>query len=110
MTSKERQREEPLIRKKNQTRKKNISTKSLVRKALKNRPKWKPSEGLKYLEDIPIGSTFILNKGTGGILLNTNPAASTVLIIRSSCAHTDADERYYLGRQRWGSKTEVKQT
>ena len=80
----------------------------MVRKALKNGPKWKPAKGYKYLEDIPIGSMFTTGSGTEGLLLDTNTAASTVLITKSSCCHIESDDRYYLGRQRWGSKTEVK--
>ena len=79
-----------------------------MKRALKNKPKWKPLKGYKYIEDLPIGSMFTTQSGTKGILLSTNIAASTVLVTKSAFAHTESDERYYLGRQRWASKTEVK--
>jgi len=104
MTLKRKKKREPLIKNK-QTPKKSISTKLLVRRALKNGPKWKPSKGNVYLEDLEPGNSFIRD-GTKGILLETNPSRSKVLIISSSCS--EEDKNYYLGKQTWASKTEVR--
>ena len=80
----------------------------MVKRALKNKPKWKPSKGYTYIEDLPIGSMFSTSNGTEGILLSTNIAASTVLVTKSAYIQEESDERYYLGRQRWTTKVEVK--
>ena len=48
-----------------------------------------------------------MNK-TEGILLESNSSASKVLILSSSCVKDESDKNYYLGKQTWASKTEVK--
>ena len=58
-----------------------------------------------YLEDLEPGNSFIKG-GTKGILLEINPSRSKVLIISASCS--EEDKNYYLGKQTWASKTEVK--
>ena len=57
---------------KNPIQKKNTSIKSLVNKALKDAPKWKPSKGYKYLEDLAPGSGFKTASGMAGILIECN--------------------------------------
>jgi len=106
MTSKKKEKHEPLIKK--QTPKKNISTKLLVKRALKNGPKWKPSKGYKYLEDLEPGTSFISECGSKGVLLESLESGSTVMIIHSPCVKDESDNNYYLGKQRWASKTQVK--
>ena len=96
-----------MTRNKNQAPKKNISTKLLVKRALKNCPKWKPSKGHVYLENLELGDCFTMGK-TKGILLDINSSAAKVLITNSPCAKDDSDKNYYLGKQTWASKTEVK--
>ena len=107
MTLKRKKKREPLIRKRSQTPKKSISTKLLVKRALKNGPKWKPSQGNVYLESLNPGDSFSMN-GTEGILLESNSSAAKVLVLRSSCVKDESDKNYYLGKQTWASKTEVK--
>ena len=53
------------------------STKELVRKALKNKPKWKPPKGYKYLKDIQIGNLIQLKNGTKAVLLTGTPGSFT---------------------------------
>ena len=96
-----------MTKKNPQTRKKNISTKLLVKRALKNGPKWKPSKGRLFLERLKPGDSFNMS-GTEGIFLESNPSASKVLILISPCAKREKDKNYYLGKQTWASKTEVK--
>ena len=76
--------------------------KKLAEKALKNKFKCKPAKGLKYLEDVDIG-TVISAGMSEAILLETTYTSCMVLVIDSK--HDDA---YYIGRHRWGPKTEVK--
>ena len=51
---------------------------------------------------------FKLDNGTEGIHLESTDAGSTVLVISCPHARTEDDKRYYLGKQRWSTKTEVR--
>tara|TARA_R100000049_G_C1869119_1_gene29577 strand:+ start:374 stop:538 length:165 start_codon:yes stop_codon:yes gene_type:complete len=46
--------------------------------------------------------------GTEGILLESNSSAAKVLVLSSSCVKDESDKNYYLGKQTWALKTEVK--
>ena len=76
-----------------------------MKRALRNAPKWKPSKGNVYLENLEPGNSFTIGD-TKGILIDTNESRSQVLIISAPCA--ESDKNYYLGKQTWASKTEVK--
>jgi len=81
-----------------------VKTKNLVRKALKNGFKCKPSKGKKYLKNLKIGSMFKVFLLTG-ILIETTPTAAKVIIMDSK--FNDKDNDYYLGKQSIGLETEV---
>ena len=83
---------------------KTVTTKALVKKALKNGFKAKPSPGKKYLKNLQVGSVFTVDLLTG-ILISTTPTAAKVLIIDSK--HHESDNDYYLGKQSIGLETEV---
>ena len=83
---------------------KSVTTKQLVKRALKNGFKGKPAKGKKYLKDLKIGSIFKTHKLTG-ILIETTPTAAKVIIIDSK--FNDNDNDYYLGKQSIGLETEV---
>ena len=89
-----------------QTRKKNISTKLLAKRALKNGPKWKPAKGYKYLQDLDIGSVFETAGGMKGILIECEMNAKVIII---DVDVPDADKDYYLGKHTIGAQTEVKE-
>ena len=93
-------------RTKRQKTAKTATIKSLVKKALKNGFKVKPSPGKKYLKDLPIGILFEVSLLTG-ILIEITPSAAKVLIIDSK--HPESDNDYYLGKQSIGLETEVKE-
>jgi len=91
-----------------QTLKKNISTKLLVKKALRSKPKWKPAKGWKYLKSLNPGDRFITQSGTEGILIDASTNAR--VIIQSVPAIIDEkDKNYYLGTRTIASLTEVKE-
>ena len=52
-----------------------LATKRLVAKALKDKPKWKPAKGYKYLEDLKEGSLFVTENGTRGVLIECSTNA-----------------------------------
>ena len=83
---------------------KTVTIKALVKKALKNGFKAKPSPGKKYLKNLQVGSVFTVGLLTG-ILISTTPTAAKVLIIDSR--HHESDNDYYLGKQSIGLESEV---
>ena len=82
----------------------NTTIKRLVKKALKDKPKHKPSKGYKFLENVKPGTKVITHgKMQKALILEHTPSSSTVIVY--DIAFTD----YYLGKHRWGGKTEVKE-
>ena len=84
-----------------------LATKRLVKKALKDKVKWKPSKGYKYLRDLPIGSLFEINGGMRGILINYT--VNCKVIITDAPNISKRERESYLGKQIIASKTEVKE-
>ena len=83
---------------------KTVTTKVLVKRALKNGFKAKPSPGKKYLKNLETGDVFKINLVTG-ILIGITPTAAKVLIIDSK--HHESDNDYYLGKQSIGLESEI---
>tara|TARA_R100000742_G_C4265918_1_gene83990 strand:- start:595 stop:840 length:246 start_codon:yes stop_codon:yes gene_type:complete len=76
--------------------------KRLATKALKDKPKWKPSKGYKYLEDCEVGEVVkIPSCGLEAIKIVTNPGQTTVIV-------TECPDKTGLGKRYWGNQTEVK--
>lgn len=84
------------------------STKELVRRALRNKPKWKPRKGYVYLATIKPEGMFRLSNGTEGIHLESSGSSSKVIVVSCPHANSEEDKRYYLGMQKWSTYTEVK--
>ena len=77
-----------------------------MRKALKNKPKWKPSKGFKYLKDVQIGNLIELNNGTKAVLISITPSSAQVLVVN---APNKENGDYYTGKHLWSLETEVKE-
>ena len=107
MTLKMQKKSEPLIKKRKRTLKKNTLKKSqadkLAKKALKNKPKWKPSPGYIYLQDVNIGELVSTGSNCKAILVDKGDASASVII-----TDTPTEDKGFLGHQRWALKTEVK--
>ena len=85
----------------------NTTIKRLVKKALKDKPTYKPSKGYKFLENVKPGTKVITHgKMQKALILEQTPSSSTVIVY--DVAFTDFKD-YYLGKHRWGGKTEVKE-
>ena len=69
----------------------------LAKKALLDKPKWKPPKGQKYLKDVKIGSIVRTSHQTA-VLIDTT---CKVLVME---ANVD-DSAYYLGKRQWASQT-----
>ena len=80
--------------------------KRLVKKALKDKPKWKPAKGYIYLKDLKLGSLFETQSGTRGVLID-NDMSSKVIVTNVNCA--EEDKEYYLGKHIFAACTEVKE-
>jgi len=85
----------------------NTTIKQLVKKALKNKPKFKPARGYKFLENIKPGTKVITHgKAQKALVLDHTPSSTTVIVY--DVTFLDFKD-YYLGKHRWGGKTEVKE-
>ena len=92
---------EKIMRKQKQLQKKNTSIKLLVKRALKNKPKWRPAKGYKYLEDLKLGSIFVTGGGTRGVLIGCETNAKVII--------TECYDNSELGKKIIAAKTEVKE-
>ena len=79
-----------------------IST--LVKRALKNGPKFKPAKGMMYLKDLPVGKMFETSNGIRGVLIECNVNAKVIIL---SVNASDEDSPYYLGKKIIAAKTEI---
>ena len=84
-------------------KKSDLWIKRLTKKALKNKPQWKPSPGYTYLEDVNIGELVLTSSNCKAILVDKGDASASVII-----TETPIDDKGFLGKQRWALKTEVK--
>ena len=79
---------------------------NLVKKALKDKPIFKPSKGYQFLKDVPVGSLFKLSNNTKGILLEISTNAKVHFTDVPSII--EEDKKSYLGRKIISVHTEVK--
>jgi len=75
--------------------------KKLVTKALKDKPKWKPAKGYKYLKDLKLGSLFTTESGMKGVLIGYDTNAKVII--------TECYDNSDLGKKIIAAKTEVKE-
>jgi hypothetical protein len=86
----------------------NAKIKKLVDKALKNKPKFKPAKGYKYIKDVNPGIKVTTQSEMLKALVLEHQTGSTTVIVYEVKEGTDYN-KYYLGRNRWGNDTEVKE-
>ena len=85
----------------------NTTIKQLVKKALKDKQKFKPARGHKFLENVSPGTKIITrSKSQKALVLDHTPSSSTVIVY--DVTFKDYKD-YYLGKHQWGGKTEVKE-
>ena len=85
----------------------NTTIRQLVRKALKNRPKYKVAKGYKFLENVKPGTKIITQGKTQKALVLQHTQSSSTVIVYDVTFKEFKD--YYLGKHQWGGKTEVKE-
>ena len=81
-----------------------MKIKTLVKRALKNGYKSKPSKGMMYLKDLPIGKMFETESGTRGVLIECDVNARVIIL---SSNLNDDDSSYHLGKKIIAAKTEI---
>ena len=96
------------LKKRTMSRSKLKQAQVLATKALKNKPKWKPSKGYKYLKDLSRGDKFVTESGTEGILIKCDTNAT--VLITDVPQIREEDKPYYKGKRVIAAKTEVKLT
>ena len=74
---------------------------NLVKKALLDGPKHKPSKGMMFLEDKKLGSVFETDT-IKGEMLDVNDSSAQVVVMSNTY-----DESNVIGKIRIGGKTEV---
>ncbi len=79
-----------------------IST--LVKRALKNGPKFKPAKGMMYLKDLPVGKVFTTESGIRGVLIECNVNAKVIIL---SVNASEEVSSYYLGKKIIAAETEI---
>ena len=91
---------------KNQGQKKNISTKLLVKRALKTIKGPQPRKGYKFIKDIDDGTMIHTEFGTVAVKIRSTDSSTEVIVTEHNCR--PEDDSYYLGRQLWSSRTQIK--
>jgi hypothetical protein len=79
----------------------------LAQRAMIDKPVWKPVKDFTYLKDVTVGELVNTNSGLKAVVLEHTECASLVLVLNAD-NHSNEDKQFYLGKHRWGNKTEVK--
>jgi len=85
----------------------NAKIKRIVSKALKDKPKFGPAKGYKYIKDIEPGTKVTTQSNIQKALVLEHQSGSTTVIVYDVKEGTEYSG-YYLGRNRWSNNTEVK--
>ena len=79
----------------------------LAQRALIDKPVWPPAKGYTYLKDVSVGELVDTSTGMRAVVVEHSECASLVLVLEAKTQKQE-DKQFYLGRQRWALKTEVK--
>mgnify|MGYP003143867443 CR=1 FL=1 len=79
----------------------------LAKHAMIDKPVWPPAKGYTYLKDVAVGELVDTGSGLKAVVMEHTGCASLVLVLNAD-NHTAEDRQFYLGKHRWGNKTEVK--
>ena len=75
--------------------------------AMTNKPNWQPAKGFKYIEDVPVGELVDTYYGLRAVVIEQSSVSTSVIVLRADHLH-QKERGFYLGKHRWGCKTEVK--
>ena len=91
-------------KKQGQTTRRSLSDtqiKNLAKRALKNKPKYTPAKGYKFLKDLKVGSLFTTESGMRGVLISCETNANIIV--------TESYNSDQMGKKHISSHTEVKE-
>ena len=80
---------------------------NLAKAAMIDKPKWLPANGFKYIEDVPVGELVDTSSGLRAVVIEQSPVSTSIIVLRADHLH-QKERSVYLGKHRWGCKTEVK--
>ena len=75
--------------------------------AMTNKPNWQPAKGFKYIEDVPVGELVDTYYGLRAVVIEQSSVSTSIIVLRADHLH-QKERGFYLGKHRWGCKTEVK--
>ena len=79
----------------------------LAKDAIIDKPKWLPANGFKYIEDVPVGELVDTYYGLRAVVIEQSSVSTSIIVLRADHLH-QKERGFYLGKHRWGCKTEVK--
>ena len=77
-----------------------------MKRALKTIKGPQPRKGYKFIKDVDPGTTVYTEFGTVAIKIKSTDSSTDVIVIEHDCR--PEDESYYLGKQLWSSRTQIK--
>jgi len=80
---------------------------NLAKAAMIDKPKWLPANGFKFIEDVPVGELVDTDSGLRAVVIEQSPVSTSIIVLRADHLH-QKERSFYLGKHRWGCKTEVK--
>ena len=80
---------------------------NLAKAAMIDKPKWLPANGFKFIEDVPVGELVDTDSRLRAVVIEQSPVSTSVIVLRADHLH-QKERSFYLGKHRWGCKTEVK--
>ena len=80
---------------------------NLAKAAMIDKPKWLPANGFKFIEDVPVGELVDTDSRLRAVVIEQSPVSTSVIVLRADHLH-QKERGFYLGKHRWGCKTEVK--
>ena len=80
---------------------------NLAKAAMIDKPKWLPANGFKYIEDVPVGELVDTDSGLRAVVIEQSSVSTSIIVLRADHLH-QKERSFYLGKHRWGCKTEVK--
>ena len=77
-----------------------------MKRALKTIKGPQPRKGYEFIKDAKPGTTVYTEFGTVAVKIRSTDSSTEVIVTEHDCS--PEDDSYYLGRQLWSSRTQIK--
>ena len=77
-----------------------------MKRALKTIKGPQPRKGYKFIKDVDDGTMIHTEFGTVAVKIRSTDSSTEVIVTEHNCR--PEDDSYYLGRQLWSSRTQIK--